>query len=188
MAGVTLTGPQLQQLWISNGGRPSAAPMAAAIALAESSGRQDATNHNTDGSTDRGYWQINSIHGAQSTFDPNANARSAIAISNNGASWGPWSTFNNGAFKAFLTGRQTAPVSGLADTPLNRALTAGAGSGPAGSDLFGAHHSELLYGTVWVGALTLAVFLLYLGVNRTTHGAASRTVHHAARAGALAAA
>jgi hypothetical protein len=45
------------------GGRTSAANMAAAIAMAESSGNPSASNRNTDGSIDRGLWQINSIHG-----------------------------------------------------------------------------------------------------------------------------
>lgn len=81
---------QLKQLWIQAGGNPAAAAIAAAVALAESGGRPDAFNGNGGRSQDRGLWQINSVHGSQSTFDPVANARAAVAISNNGTNWKPW--------------------------------------------------------------------------------------------------
>lgn len=96
------TAGQLEQLWIQNGGNPSAAPVAAAVALAESSGNPAATNHNTNGSIDRGLWQINSVHGTQSTTDVVGNVKAAIAISNNGANWAPWRTYVSGAYKQFL--------------------------------------------------------------------------------------
>jgi len=81
---------QLQQLWRSVGGSAIAAPFAAAVALAESGGNSSDAHTNTDGSTDRGLWQINSIHGGLSTLDPTANARAAVQISNNGTNWRPW--------------------------------------------------------------------------------------------------
>jgi hypothetical protein len=86
--------------------------MAAAIALAESGGSADAKNVNTDGSIDRGLWQINSVHGGQSTFDPIANVKAAINISNNGKSWSPWVTYTTGAFKKFLSPTTAANASG----------------------------------------------------------------------------
>lgn len=85
-----MTPEEIKQLWIAAGGNPQSAPLAAAIAMAESGGRPDATNTNRSGSVDRGLWQINSIHGTLSTFDPMANARAAISISKNGATWEPW--------------------------------------------------------------------------------------------------
>lgn len=81
---------QLKALWISAGGNATAAAVAAAVALAESGGNPNAFNGNGGRSQDRGLWQINSVHGAQSTFDPMANARAAVAISNNGSNWKPW--------------------------------------------------------------------------------------------------
>lgn len=81
---------QLKALWISAGGNATAAAVAAAVALAESGGRPDAFNGNGGRSQDRGLWQINSVHGAQSSFDPMTNARAAVAISNNGTNWKPW--------------------------------------------------------------------------------------------------
>lgn len=90
MAATPLTFDQLKTLWVQAGGNPAAAAVAAAVALAESGGRPDAFNGNGGKSQDRGLWQINSVHGAQSTYDPMGNARAAVAISNNGTNWKPW--------------------------------------------------------------------------------------------------
>ena len=62
--GGTLSCRGLEALWESAGGSSAAAFTAAEIAMAESSGRQYATLYNTNGTTDRGYWQINSVHGS----------------------------------------------------------------------------------------------------------------------------
>jgi hypothetical protein len=97
--GGTLSCSGLEGLWESAGGSPGAAFMAAEIAEAESSGRQYATNYNTNGTVDRGYWQVNSIWGALSTFDAAGNARAAIRISRDGADWGPWTTYVTGAYQ-----------------------------------------------------------------------------------------
>lgn len=83
---------ELEQLWIDAGGSPAAAPLAASVAMAESGGRISAANVNSNGTVDRGLWQINSVHGAASTFDPLANARAAVSISDNGVTWAPWCT------------------------------------------------------------------------------------------------
>lgn len=103
---------QLKSLWIRNGGSSASADIAAAVALAESGGVAGASNSNTDGSTDRGLWQINSVHGSQSTFDPIANVKAAIAISNNGKNWNPWVTYKTGAFKKFMSPTTAANASG----------------------------------------------------------------------------
>lgn len=89
---------ELRSLWIQAGGDPQYAGMAASIAMAESGGNNEESKPNTDGSIDRGYWQINSVHGSQSTLDPLANAKAAVAISNNGKDWKAWSTaYSDGA-------------------------------------------------------------------------------------------
>jgi hypothetical protein len=98
----TFSFSQLEQLWIQNGGSVAAAPMAAAIAMAESGGNASATDNDPNGTTDRGLWQINTVNGALSTYDTNQNARAAIQLSNNGANWNPWTTFTSGAYKRFL--------------------------------------------------------------------------------------
>lgn len=87
---------QLEWLWIHQSGPADKAALAAAVAVAESGGGQNSVNVNSDGSTDRGLWQINSVHGALSTFDPYLNVNAAIGISNNGSNWNAWTTYTNG--------------------------------------------------------------------------------------------
>jgi Lysozyme like domain len=133
---------QLKQLWIQNGGNKLAADIAAAVALAESGGDPNASNSNTDGSTDRGLWQINSVHGSQSTFDVTANTKAAIAISGNGSNWQPWVTFQTGAYRKFL-----APGTAAAPVPSG-------GSSPAGTELAGFNWISSPLDTIglgWVG-------------------------------------
>ena len=96
--GGTLSCRGLEALWESAGGSRSAAFTAAEIAMAESGGRQYATDLNGGASTDRGYWQINSVHGSLSTYDAYGNARAAVLISGNGTDWTPWVTWNTGAY------------------------------------------------------------------------------------------
>jgi len=97
--GGTLSCRGLEALWESAGGSPRAAFTAAEIAMAESGGRQYATDLNGGASTDRGYWQINSVHGSLSTYDAAGNARAAVQISSNGTDWSPWVTYQTGAYQ-----------------------------------------------------------------------------------------
>jgi len=99
---VQFTYAQLEGLWIQASGSPQTAPIAAAIAMAESGGHSAAYDQDSNGSIDRGLWQINSVHGAQSTYDVMGNARAAVAISNNGTTWQPWVAYNNGSYRQFL--------------------------------------------------------------------------------------
>jgi LysM repeat protein len=84
----------LEALWRSAGGAPAAEVTAASIAMAESSGEQYATGPFGE----RGYWQINPIHGGLSTYDAYGNARAAVIISGGGTNWSPWTTFVDGAY------------------------------------------------------------------------------------------
>lgn len=95
-----------QLLWLAAhvaGGRGNV-DIAAAVASAESSGRPDAFNVNTDAhhSVDRGLWQINDYWHPEVSDDcayrPLCNARNAYRISNGFTDFTPWSTFNNGAY------------------------------------------------------------------------------------------
>lgn len=90
---------QLEKLWDSVGGNSSQAQTAASIAMAESSGYQYSVDHNKNGTVDRGIFQINSIHGAMSTFRVRDNARAALSLSGNGTNWTPWVTYNSGAYQ-----------------------------------------------------------------------------------------
>lgn len=79
---------------------------AVAVALAESGGNSAAQHTNTNGSTDRGLWQINSrAHpevSAGQAFDPAQAARAAFTISKGGTSWTPWTTAKTGAANAMM--------------------------------------------------------------------------------------
>ncbi len=90
----TLSCTGLEQLWVDAGGSPAAEVTAASIAMAESGGNQFATG--TVG--ERGYWQINPVNGALSTYDPYGNARAAVVMSADGANWSPWTTYTSGAY------------------------------------------------------------------------------------------
>lgn len=97
---------QLMGWWIAHGGNPTAAPIAAAVAMAESGGCVDVVSPpNRDGSHDAGLWQINSVNAPNAQMvDPVANVAEAIKLSNNGTRWAPWSTFNSGAYAKYLSG------------------------------------------------------------------------------------
>ena len=90
----TLSCSGLEALWVSAGGSAAVEVTAASIAMAESGGNQFATG--TVG--ERGYWQINPVNGALSTYDPYGNARAAVIMSADGANWSPWTTYTSGAY------------------------------------------------------------------------------------------
>jgi hypothetical protein len=62
--------------------------------MAESGGQQYATG----AAGERGYWQINPVNGALSTYNAYGNARSAVIMSRNGTNWYPWTTWSDGAY------------------------------------------------------------------------------------------
>lgn len=86
----------------------SEARVAYAVMMAESGGRTNATNKNTNGSTDRGLFQINSIH----TKKVNGNLESLYNVETNvnvakriydGSGWNAWSAYKNGSYKKYLS-------------------------------------------------------------------------------------
>ena len=115
------------------GFRGQALITAIAVAGAESGFRSHASNRNTNGSIDRGYWQINSVHGSQSTFSPTGNARAAFSISSGGRNWHPWVTYNTGAYRRYLNQARAAAgsISGSATKSKTGGATSTAGSGAA---------------------------------------------------------
>lgn len=163
----TLDKAQLEGLWDQAGGPPGDANLASAIALAESAGKEKATDNNTNGTTDRGYWQINSIHGNLSTYEPLGNAKAAVTISHGGTDFTPWVTYTTGAYKQYLgqggtssastqtpsttSTNETTPTSG------NPLLPKGRGTGNA--------LKYLAYALLF----TIGAALLYQGITRTTH-------------------
>ncbi len=103
---------QLEELWIQAGGPVAVAPIAAAIALAESSGRSDAMNYTDNGGTQTsvGLWQVStgshSFPPAWTT--PAGNAKEAVAKYNAAGGFGPWGTYATGVYKQFLSGMSPA--------------------------------------------------------------------------------
>ena len=105
----------LANLWIQAGGPANVANVMAAIAMAESSGRVNAkSSRNSNGTYDFGLWQINSSHTQfnqnRLLSDPLYNAQAAVAVYKS-QGLGAWSTYNSGAYKAFLSQGSTAPIS-----------------------------------------------------------------------------
>jgi hypothetical protein len=107
----------LQDLWKQAGGNPAQAPVAAAIALAESGGNPQSHNA-VPPDNSYGLWQINmlgsmgpsrrSAFGLSSNeqlFDPLTNAKAAVALSGGGSNFKAWSTYTNGAYKSHLNGQ-----------------------------------------------------------------------------------
>ncbi len=97
----------LEQLWIANGGDPSKANTAAAIAQAESGGSASVTSSNPDGGVNVGLWQLDTRgKGAGFTVaelqDPNTNAQVAVMGSANGTDWSAWATYASGAYRRYL--------------------------------------------------------------------------------------
>jgi len=94
---------QLENLWEQAGGVFSEALMAAKIAMAESGGNPNATDHDSNGTTDEGLWQINTSNGILATYDPLQNAKSAVQLSGNGTNWTPWVTFQKNLYEGQCT-------------------------------------------------------------------------------------
>lgn len=104
---------QLEGLWIQAGGPRSLAPIAAAIALAESAGDPTATNPDDNGGRQSSYglWQIsNGTHSppAPNWANPHVNAGLAVAKwKAAGNSFAPWGTYESGAYKQYLSNSTT---------------------------------------------------------------------------------
>lgn len=103
----TLTKAEIMSLWTVNGGNPAAANTAAAIAMAESSGRVDATSPNPDGGTNVGLWQLDtrgvgSGYSVAQLSDSATNARVTILGSGNGTRWNAWQTYVEGTYRNYL--------------------------------------------------------------------------------------
>lgn len=102
---------QLEQLWINAGGSKATAPVAAAIAEAESHGNDQALNptDNNGTQTSVGLWQVsNGTHSyPPSWLTPAGNAAEAVAKYQAAGGWSPWGTYDSGAYKQYLNGATT---------------------------------------------------------------------------------
>jgi hypothetical protein len=122
---------QLKELALSVGFNEKNASIAAAVAMAESSG--DSSNdtiksglYAKNGETSYGLWQINmtgalgperikqlGLSSYKDLYDPVTNARAAFKLSG-GSNWSPWSAYNNGKHLPFLKDAQTHKKAGTA--------------------------------------------------------------------------
>jgi soluble lytic murein transglycosylase-like protein len=87
---------------------------ATAIALAESSGNPNAAGDATKGGS-YGLWQINLAahpeYTAEELYDPQTNANAAYVVYSSASNgFSPWTTFNNGAYQAYLQGDSSSQV------------------------------------------------------------------------------
>lgn len=86
-----MSAQQVYSLAMAAGLSPSAARIATAVADVESRFNPTAIDHDSNGTTDYGLWQINSIHGVGTNmFSPSAAAAKMAAMTNRGTNWGPW--------------------------------------------------------------------------------------------------
>lgn len=110
---------QLEQLWINAGGPKAVAPVAAAIAMAESAGCVNAAYPGTtvpvgqgSWSDATGLWQIlgapSGNWSASDLTSPTGNAAMAVQkYKDAGGSFSPWATYSSGAYKAYLSNSTT---------------------------------------------------------------------------------
>jgi hypothetical protein len=86
--------------------------VALSIAMAESSCNGSATNDNTNGSEDRGLWQINNAAWPNVSntcaFQVQCNADAAWNISDKGTDWEPWSTYDSGVWENYVGDAKSA--------------------------------------------------------------------------------
>ena len=106
LTGGNLTFAQIQSYASNAGFSGDDLNTAVAIALAESSGNPNAAGDPTLGGS-YGLWQVNlkahPEYTAQQLYDPQTNANAAFTVySVAQSSFTPWTTFNSGAYEAYL--------------------------------------------------------------------------------------
>jgi hypothetical protein len=161
---------QLEALWIQAGGDRASAPVMAAIALAESSGNPAAINDkNSDGSVDRGLWQINSSNvNSVSMFNPTENAKEAVKIKNS-QGLKAWVTYTSGEYRKFLG--SAAPDNNLPSGSTSTATPADSLTGDIGSAIgqglgqaFQALFQPLISTLIWGGEILFGIGIMVAGL------------------------
>jgi hypothetical protein len=112
----TLTVVQMYALARKAGLSQLNAVTAAAVGMAESSGRAWITSKNPDGGTNVGVWQEDT-KGAGSGYtvaqlqDPATNAKVMAKGSSNGTNWSQWSAYTSGAYTLYMAQASAAQLS-----------------------------------------------------------------------------
>lgn len=107
MAGQTLSITQMYALARQAGLSSANAVIAAAVGMAESSGRTAVTSPNPDGGINVGIWQLDTRgvgagYSVAELSDPGTNAKVMAKGSRDGTDWGPWATYAGGQYASFL--------------------------------------------------------------------------------------
>jgi len=112
-SGQTLTIAQMYALARNAGLTAPRAVVAAAVGMAESSGRTAVESSNPDGGVNVGVWQLDTKGvGAGYTVsqlqNPATNAKAMAKGSSQGTNWSQWQTYATGAYTQFLAPAQAA--------------------------------------------------------------------------------
>lgn len=189
MASAALTDAQLWSVVTGAGWSGQDALTAFAVALAESGGNPSATNKNTNGSTDYGLFQINSVHASllqgKAWNDPAVNAAMAKTLYD-GQRFKPWVTYNTGAYVRFLARAQSASKSGGAAVTIMPVDNKTA----AGSD-FNAKVANATSGDTYkrIGMFAVgAIFIIIVAVSIIKNTSVGKAVAHTAKTAAKVAA
>lgn len=165
--------PELRSLAQQAGFKGADVNIAAAVAMAESSG--NSRSYNPVGRDDSyGLWQINmkgslgpdrrkkfGITKNSDLFDPGINARAAKRIKDD-SGWGAWTTYTSGKYKQYLTTSDTSevitPTTGGTDPADDGSLVGGI---KASVNALG---DNLLKVGANIGGILLAIALIVVGV------------------------
>lgn len=129
--GTRYTYAQLMALWVNAGGSSATAPIAAAIAMAESGGCSAAVNDTDNGGTQTswGLWQLSDGSHSQpvpNVLTPTVNASAAVEKwRNHGESFSDWGSYTSGAYRKYLS-TGTTPDFGAVPATTAGAITAAA--------------------------------------------------------------
>lgn len=118
----TLSPLAVAQLALQAGFTPDQVPTVVQIASAESSFRPSAINHNSNGSTDYGLMQINSVHGfdpKRLQSDPLYNMEAAKQVFDS-QGWHAWTTYGGQAFNRAWALGQTAANTARGQSTIGR--------------------------------------------------------------------
>lgn len=159
----TLSASQIAGYAKNSGVPPNQVATATAIALVESGGQTDVTNHNTDGSTDFGVWQINSVHkdllNGKDWRDPAQNAAMMFAISKGGTNWTPWSVYKSGKYLTKMPQAQSATPDTSVGPAQNASITSDFSAIQKFAQLITDPHTWLRVGEIMAGSILLFMAL-----------------------------
>jgi hypothetical protein len=187
---MTLTAAQIAGVAQQAGFSGNNVTIAVAVALAESGGNPAATHYNSNGSTDYGLWQINSVHASLLSggtwSDPLSNAKMAYSVWQ-GSGWQAWTTYKTGAYLANMG--KAALASGNPDLSATAGSATSVSNPVSGLDGLSTAISTLSSAETWVrvGNVVGGMLLIGLGLAMIEHrtGMLAKTAEKAAAGAAV---